>query len=168
MSFALYISCFLFLALLSEQAPLFERSISPAPAIAANFPDPTIIQVNGVWYAFSTNSNRRNIPVATSPDFINWSVTGADALPILGAWTVSGGGGVWAPSVTQLVGVLDTKGCSVLTLAPKFSPMATSSCIIALDLIMTQITTVSERQNLPMSKAHIPHSQNLLYVIMRK
>ena len=105
MSFARYITCLILFALFSEQAPLFERSISPAPAIASNFPDPTIIEVNGVWFAFSTNANGLHIPVAKSFDFINWSVTGTDALPVLGAWTVPGGGGVWAPSVTQLVRV---------------------------------------------------------------
>lgn len=113
MSFAQYIICFLLFTLFSEQAPLFERSISPAPAIASNFPDPTIIEVNGVWFAFSTNANGLHIPVAKSFDFINWSVTGADALPVLGAWTVPGGGGVWAPSVTQLVSVQIVYGANI-------------------------------------------------------
>ncbi|KAK0467986.1 Arabinanase/levansucrase/invertase [Desarmillaria tabescens] len=70
------------------------------PVIQSNFPDPSVIQVDGMWYAFSTNSGGLNIPVATSSDFNTWTVTGKDALPTVGTW--SNGRDVWAPDVIQL------------------------------------------------------------------
>ena len=71
------------------------------PMMDANFPDPSVLQVDGRWYAFSTTSGGKNVPIATSGDIhVGWALTGSDALPKLGAWA---DGGVWAPDVTQLV-----------------------------------------------------------------
>ncbi|KAL1680369.1 glycoside hydrolase family 43 protein [Schizophyllum commune] len=70
------------------------------PMMDANFPDPSVLQVDGRWYAFSTTSGGKNVPIATSGDIhVGWALTGSDALPKLGAWA---DGGVWAPDVTQL------------------------------------------------------------------
>ena len=55
------------------------------PVISANFPDPFILEVDDVYYAYSTNSNSRNVPYATSTDLVNWQV-GRDALPALPWW----------------------------------------------------------------------------------
>lgn len=77
------------------------------PHISTNFPDPAIIYVDGVSYAFATNNRQPapdhiNIQVATSTDNQTWTmVEQHDALPTLGAWET--GAGVWAPDVVQLV-----------------------------------------------------------------
>ncbi|KIY65441.1 glycoside hydrolase family 43 protein [Cylindrobasidium torrendii FP15055 ss-10] len=69
--------------------------------INSNFADPTWIQVGDTYYAFSTTSGGRHTPMATSTDFVNWSIRdGYDALPTVGAWST--GANVWAPDVIQL------------------------------------------------------------------
>ncbi len=76
------------------------------PHISSNFPDPAIIVVDGLSYAFATNNKQPapshiNIQVATSTDNQTWTlIDGHDALPNLGAWET--GAGVWAPDVIQL------------------------------------------------------------------
>lgn len=85
----------------SLQAPLTKRAFSNGPVITANFPDPSYINVGGVYYAFATNNGAQNIQIATSPDFDTWTVTGADALPTLPSWATTGN--VWAPDVVQVV-----------------------------------------------------------------
>lgn len=96
----------LLLLSLSSQAPLTKRSIN-GPVISVNFPDPAIIQdpVDNSWYAFSTNSAGKNVPVAHSTDFNTWTVIdGYDAVPQVGQWST--GAAVWAPDVVQLVFIL--------------------------------------------------------------
>lgn len=51
------------------------------PVIEVNFPDPFILKVEDTYYAYSTNSNSRNVPTATSTDLVHWTL-GRDALPI--------------------------------------------------------------------------------------
>lgn len=71
------------------------------PVISTDFPDPSIIQVNDTWYAFATSGAGLNVRVATSPDFVTWTVVeGYDAMPNPAPWA---GGNVWAPDVSQLV-----------------------------------------------------------------
>ncbi|OCT50754.1 glycosyl hydrolase family 43 protein [Cladophialophora carrionii] len=76
------------------------------PHISSNFPDPAIIYVDGMSYAFATNNrqpapNHINIQVAVSTDNQTWTLVDQhDALPNLGAWET--GAGVWAPDVVQL------------------------------------------------------------------
>jgi len=71
------------------------------PVIDANFPDPFILKVEDTYYAYSTNSNSRNVPVATSTDLVNWDM-GRDALPSLPSWANLRGGYVWAPEVLRI------------------------------------------------------------------
>jgi hypothetical protein len=84
------------------------------PHISTNFPDPAVIHVNGMSYAFATNNRVQgaghiNIQVATSSDNQTWTIMdGHDALPTLGAWET--GAGTWAPDVVQLVSLADL-GC---------------------------------------------------------
>nr|AFW16060.1 putative beta-xylosidase [Phanerodontia chrysosporium] len=88
----------LFLPLVAGAA-IQKRGIT-GPVITSNFPDPSFVKgLDGTWYAFSTNSGGKHVPVANSPDFITWTLTGADALPTVGAWST--GGDVWAPDVIQ-------------------------------------------------------------------
>jgi beta-xylosidase len=71
------------------------------PVIEANFPDPFILKVDDTYFAYSTNSNSRNVPVATSTDLVNWD-SGRDALPSLPSWANLGGSYVWAPEVLRI------------------------------------------------------------------
>jgi len=69
------------------------------PVINKNFPDPTIIQVNGVFYAYATNSTVHGKPahiqVARSENLQDWTLLG-DALPNKPNWA---GRDFWAPHV---------------------------------------------------------------------
>ena len=70
----------------------------------ANFPDPSIINVNNTFYAFATNSGGVHIQVATSADFNTWTLkAGYDALPSLPSWIDQSDPNTWAPDVNQLV-----------------------------------------------------------------
>jgi hypothetical protein len=75
-----------------------------SPVHAGDFPDPSILQWNGVYYGFATQnfaapSQTINIQVSTSLDAVNWTQTGIDALPTLPPWAQKGE--TWAPSVAQ-------------------------------------------------------------------
>lgn len=92
---------FIILILSIFGAPLGKRGIT-GPVITSNFPDPSIVKgTDGKWYAFSTTSGGKHVPVATSSDFVTWTVTGKDALPKVGEWST--GSNVWAPDVIQRV-----------------------------------------------------------------
>ena len=84
-------------------AAIEKRSVA-GPVLGENFPDPSIIKVDGVWYAFATNSLGRKVPMARSNDFNSWSIINGDALPKVGGW--SNGVNVWAPDVIRRVSVL--------------------------------------------------------------
>lgn len=84
---------------LATQSPLTKRAFSNGPVITSDFADPGFIDVDGTFYAFATNTGGSNIPIATSPDFNIWTVTGQDALPNLPSWSV---GQIWAPDVIRL------------------------------------------------------------------
>ncbi len=76
-----------------------------SPVHAGDFPDPSILQWGGSYYAFATQnfaaaSQTINIQVSTSSDGVNWSqMTGVDALPTVGSWAKPGE--TWAPSVAH-------------------------------------------------------------------
>jgi beta-xylosidase len=86
---------------LAWTAPLTKRSIT-GPVITSNFPDPSFIEVNGVYYAFATTNGAQLVPNAQSNDFVNWAVSGSSALTSAGSW--SNGRDLWAPSVYQVNG----------------------------------------------------------------
>lgn len=71
------------------------------PVIRTNFPDPFILKVEDTYYAYSTNSNSRNVPLATSEDLVNWTI-GRDALPALPRWVNLSRPDVWAPEVLRI------------------------------------------------------------------
>lgn len=97
-----YLLPFLFQLVFSLPHPLSERSVSNGPVIGSNFPDPAFIQQKGTYWAFSTTSGGKNVPIAKSSDFKKWSIINRDALPKenLPAWTT---GNIWAPDVIKLV-----------------------------------------------------------------
>ncbi|KIX10520.1 uncharacterized protein Z518_01603 [Rhinocladiella mackenziei CBS 650.93] len=76
------------------------------PLVEVNFPDPAIIYVDGVSYAFATNNKgvggeMIHVQVATSTDNQTWAMMDHyDALPQVAAWET--GARVWAPDVVQL------------------------------------------------------------------
>jgi hypothetical protein len=64
-----------------------------------DFPDPYVLNVDGTYYAFSTNSVQGNIQVLQSTNLTQWTTIG-DALPSLPSWAYPGS--TWAPSVLQV------------------------------------------------------------------
>jgi hypothetical protein len=69
------------------------------PSYNQDFPDPSVMVVNGSYYAYSTQVQVENVPGTTSPDGIDWTGRKADTLPSLPSWVASGH--TWAPSVAQ-------------------------------------------------------------------
>src|ERR1700722_3492265 len=69
------------------------------PAYNADAPDPDVIRVGTTYYAYTTGTDKGNIPVLTSTDLQNWSVVG-DALPSLPSWSARGF--TWSPGVVSL------------------------------------------------------------------
>ncbi|KAK5111197.1 hypothetical protein LTR62_005225 [Meristemomyces frigidus] len=112
--------CFAFWALtlqLCLAAPVPQPTVSlvkraeAGPEIGgANFPDPSIIQVSGVWYAFATRTigSSIHIQIASSPDFVIWTIlkdpdgSQKDALPNLPAWVDASSPNTWAPDLIQI------------------------------------------------------------------
>jgi hypothetical protein len=82
-----------------------------SPVHAGDFPDPSILQWNGVYYGFATQnfaaaSQTINIQVSTSSNGVSWSQSnGVDALPTVGSWAKPGE--TWAPSVAHDAGAND-------------------------------------------------------------
>ncbi|MDT0166823.1 glycoside hydrolase family 43 protein [Actinotalea sp. AC32] len=69
------------------------------PVVDDDFPDPDVLEVDGVYYAYATNGNNRNVRVARSTDLVEWE-TLDDALPELPSWVIPGK--TWAPEVTEV------------------------------------------------------------------
>lgn len=91
-------------------AAVAEPTISPV--VDANFPDPDILLVDGVYHAYATNHQGQNVQHRTSTDLVSWSAP-TDVAPDLGAWvsetcTFAPGGAtdrcVWAPEVSAVEG----------------------------------------------------------------
>ena len=93
------------------------------PVMDADFPDPDVLQVDGVYYAYATNTDGRNIQVARSSDLANWELVG-DALPDLPDWAVQDFGYAWAPEVTA-----STDGDTYLMYFTARNASADSQCI---------------------------------------
>ncbi|MCU1676912.1 MAG: hypothetical protein JWM93_1670 [Frankiales bacterium] len=82
-----------------------------APVIDSNFADPDILLVDGVYYAYATNSGGQNVQLQTSTDLVHWTPQ-PDVAPTLGAWvgdcSFDPGGAtdrcIWAPEVTAVDG----------------------------------------------------------------
>ena len=81
------------------------------PVLASNFPDPSIIWVNGYWYSFATTNGVVNIQIARSQDFVTWTQINyhngsqRDALPSIPMWVNGTAANTWAPDVIMLVSV---------------------------------------------------------------
>lgn len=96
----------LFLLAACAPAPTLEPSPTPIPTLGTfsnpvldqDFPDPDVLKVGDVYYAYATNGNEINIQVARSSDLVHWDVL-EDALPELPDWAVQKFGWAWAPEV---------------------------------------------------------------------
>jgi arabinan endo-1,5-alpha-L-arabinosidase len=69
------------------------------PIIDRDFPDPDVLKVGDVYYAYATNSAGKNIQTAKSTDLVTWELLD-DALPLQPAWAALNFGLIWAPEVT--------------------------------------------------------------------
>ncbi|HEV7950405.1 MAG TPA: glycoside hydrolase family 43 protein [Glaciihabitans sp.] len=79
--------------------PTADATGAGSPVLNANFADPDVLKVDGVYYAYATNDNNRNVQIASSTDLLEWEVL-PDALPELPSWIIPGK--TWAPEVTQI------------------------------------------------------------------
>jgi hypothetical protein len=77
---------------------LSEGSTYTNPVYESDFPDPFVFPVDGVYYAYSTNSYDKNVPLIRSTNLKDWEEFG-DALPQLPEWAAQGL--TWAPSILQ-------------------------------------------------------------------
>lgn len=86
--------------------------LAASSVLSRDFPDPSIIQIDGSWYAFATEGNGFNVQVARSADFNqpNWQIVNRQVLSNPGPWADTGQ--TWPPDVVQLVGAAD---CSLLS-----------------------------------------------------
>ena len=89
-----------------EDADPTAASSSPAgpaadgnPVLDEDFPDPDILEVDGTYYAYATNTATLNVQVATSTDLESWELSDTDALPELPSWVIPGK--TWAPEVSR-------------------------------------------------------------------
>ncbi|WP_222194206.1 family 43 glycosylhydrolase [Modestobacter italicus] len=97
----------------AQAAPADARPGAPTvePVIDANFPDPDVLLVDGVYHAYATNSDGQNVQHRTSRDLVHWRAQ-ADVLPVLGNWvgecSFAPGGAtdrcIWAPEVSAVPG----------------------------------------------------------------
>jgi arabinan endo-1,5-alpha-L-arabinosidase len=69
---------------------------SSGPVYGGDFPDPSVLQVGGSYWAYSTGSAGRNLQVMSTPDLRTWTVP-VDPLPVLPSWARPGF--TWAPDV---------------------------------------------------------------------
>lgn len=74
----------------------------PGFVIDQDFPDPDLLEVDGEYLAFATNSPGANVQWASSTDLDNWKVSTDDALPTLPDWASAGR--TWAPDVSVAPG----------------------------------------------------------------
>lgn len=87
----------------NAQTPDEEDTMLQNPVIQMNFPDPFILPMEDGYYAYSTNSNSRHVPVAYSTDLVKWE-SHRDAMPALAKWVNISSPNVWAPEVLPMNG----------------------------------------------------------------
>jgi beta-xylosidase len=67
-----------------------------SPVYAGDFPDPSVLLIQGTYWAYATGSVGRNLQVMSSTDLHSWT-TPVDPLPTLPRWASPGK--TWAPGV---------------------------------------------------------------------
>lgn len=81
----------------SDPESLPEPTVAPF-LIDQDFPDPDVLEADGQYVAFATNTAGVNVQYATSADLVDWTVSLDDALPELPEWASEGR--TWAPDVS--------------------------------------------------------------------
>ncbi|MET0590773.1 MAG: glycoside hydrolase family 43 protein [Naasia sp.] len=71
-------------------------------ALAADFADPDVLEVDGGWLAYATQSEDAHVQVAESRDLESWTLLERDAFPDLPGWVREGD--TWAPEVSAWAG----------------------------------------------------------------
>lgn len=77
------------------------HNIFQNPVLKSDFPDPSILRVNNIYYSYATNAAGKNVQVARSQNLVDWEEL-PDAMPALPSWAQLGGSYVWAPDVIQI------------------------------------------------------------------
>ncbi|MBN2046994.1 MAG: family 43 glycosylhydrolase [Anaerolineaceae bacterium] len=88
--------------ILLEEENEMEETTFTNPVLDQDFPDPDVLRVGDIYYAYATNTNGINIQAAKSTDLVHWDVLG-DMLPKLPDWAVQDFGWAWAPEVYKPV-----------------------------------------------------------------
>ena len=70
---------------------------------AGDFPDASVLYVDGTYYAYATNAGDENMPVLSSGDLAHWQNLG-DAMAFLPSWAAAVPGFTWAPDVVRAPG----------------------------------------------------------------
>lgn len=100
----------------ARPAPIGQDPLRPGHAYTGDFPDPAVLRVGLNYYAYSTTSGGRNVPVLISSDLKTWRANpgtranpSGDALPRTPLWSdgteLADGrfkATTWAPTVTRL------------------------------------------------------------------
>jgi beta-xylosidase len=76
---------------------------TPQLSYDGDFPDPSILVVDGTEYAYSTSVGDENLPVLSSKDLTHWTAIG-DAMAFLPSWAADWSGFTWGPSVAVAPG----------------------------------------------------------------
>ncbi len=71
------------------------------PILNEDFPDPSVLDVEGTFYAYATSVPGRNVQLARSSDLVHWEQLG-DPLPVPPAWADPVAVDVWSPDVTKI------------------------------------------------------------------
>lgn len=74
------------------------RKMFKNPVYAQDFPDPFVLKVGKVYYAYATNTNGDDIPVIHSQDLVHWKGE-KEAFPVPPRWVSSN---IWAPDVVKV------------------------------------------------------------------
>ncbi|CAK4030734.1 glycoside hydrolase family 43 [Lecanosticta acicola] len=115
----------------TQHSKIFKRAPAYDVLRGSNFPDPSIINVNGKSYAFGTVSSGMEVPMASNPDFNDvggWSGL-SDAFPSANVpafdnWAAANT--VWAPDVNQLT---DFDGSFAMYYSPALKSNNNIHCI---------------------------------------
>ena len=90
----------------ARPAPIGSDPFVPGRVYRGDFPDPSVLRVGRVYYAYSTTMSSLNLPVMTSRDLVHWWARG-EGLWNVASWAQSRRvgdrrvGGTWAPSVAR-------------------------------------------------------------------
>jgi xylan 1,4-beta-xylosidase len=91
----------LLLALFATSGAAQRRATYTNPAMAGDFPDPSVIRVGQDYWATATSSEwAPEFPILHSRDLVNWQIVGA-VFQKRPAWSV---GSYWAPEISQYRG----------------------------------------------------------------